>query len=477
MGQEIQSGRFNKHDFELFARHLRDETELLGRWFGEGRLSHQHGVGGFELEAWLVDEYGRPAPVNREFMDLANDALVSPELSLFNIELNSTPQMVAGDALRVMHRELQANWARCGRVAERLGAQLVMIGILPTIAEQMLTLENMSHMQRYRALNEQVLRLRGGRPLSLDIQGAEHLRTEHGDVMLEAATTSFQIHLQVALEKAVRYFNTMVILSAPMVAATTNSPLLFGRHLWRETRIPLFEQAVSVGGFAGAAFGPVRRVTFGTGYARRSLMEFFRENLEHYPLLLPVALEEGAERLAHLRLHNGTIWRWNRPLIGFDADGGPHLRIEHRVVPAGPTVLDSIANAALFFGLAPMLAEQAEPPESLLDFARARENFYAAAKHGLQAQVTWLDGRHGSMCELLREDLLPLARRGLARLGCDPADIDLYLGVIEGRLANGQTGAQWQLDYRTIHGADLEGLVAAYRLRQESGAPVHEWSL
>ena len=477
MGQEIQSGRFNKHDFELFARHLREETDLLERWFREARLSHRHGLGGFELEAWLVDEAGRPAPVNREFMTLANDALVSPELSLFNIELNSTPQRVAGDALRVMHQELQANWARCGRVAARLGTHLVMIGILPTVAEQMLTLENMSHMQRYRALNEQVLRLRGGRPLSLDIQGAEHLHTQHGDVMLEAATTSFQIHLQVALEKAVRYFNATVILSAPMVAATTNSPLLFGRHLWRETRIPLFEQAVAVGGFAGAAFGPVRRVTFGTGYVRGSLMEFFRENLEHYPLLLPVALEEGAERLAHLRLHNGTIWRWNRPLIGFDADGAPHLRIEHRVVPAGPSVEDSIANAALFFGLSHMLAEQAVPPEATLDFARARENFYAAAKHGLQAQVTWIDGRHGSVGALLRQELLPLARTGLRRLGCDRRDIDRYLGVIEGRLANGQTGAQWQLDYRASHGGDLEALVAAYWRHQESGAPVHEWTV
>ena len=477
MGQEISGSHFRKGDFERFSRQLQRESELLQQMFDEQALSSHHGTGGFELEAWLVDGAGCPAPINAQYLDMLGDeALFSPELSQFNVELNSTPLQLEGDALSCMQRELQGNWDYCRSVAQQLDADLVMVGILPTVRDDMLTLQHMSDMERYRALNEQVLRLRQGKPLQLDIQGVHHLRTEHSNVMLEAATTSFQIHLQVAQSRAVRYYNAMQILSAPMVALTANSPLLFGKRLWQETRIPLFEQAVAIGGIAGAAFGPMKRVSFGTGYARESLMEVFAENHEHFPVLLPVDLGDEPERFNHLRLHNGTIWRWNRPLIGFDADGTPHLRIEHRVIPSGPSVLDTIANTAFFFGIAHTLAEQEEPPEQQLDFAAARDNFYKAARFGLAAPVDWLDGSHGRMHDLLL-GLLPLARQGLQRQGCDEVDIDLYLDVIEERLRNGQTGAAWQLAWLEQHGEDMTGLVAAYREHQDSGEPVHQWNI
>jgi len=477
MGQEITERHFRREDFNRFGRRLREETELLAEWLEEGRFSRDHGVGGFELEAWLVDEENRPAPINEQFLERVDNPLVSPELSRFNIELNSTPRPLAGDSLERMEAELAANWADCRRVAAELGADLVMIGTLPTVTDEMLTLENMSAMARYRALNEQVLRLRQGRPIRLDIQGWEHLHAEHHDVMLEAATTSFQIHLQVSQERAARYYNALQVIAAPMVAASGNAPFLFGRRLWRETRIPLFEQAVAVGGVAGAAFGPLKRVTFGSGYVRHSLLELFQENEAHYPVLLPVALEAPPERLPHLRLHNGTIWRWNRPLVDFDRDGTPHLRIEHRVVPAGPSVVDTIANAALFFGLASDLAERPEPVEQRLPFATARENLYSAAKHGLQANITWLDGAHGPVRELLQEELLPAARRGLAGLEVEGRVADHYLKIIEGRVASGRTGAEWQIACRERRGVDFAGLVAAYRACQESGLPVHRWPL
>lgn len=477
MGQEISVSRFKKQDFVRFARRLDEETALLRRWFDEGCLSRRHGVGGFELEAWLVDREGRPAPINEAYLALLGDsALYSPELSQFNVELNSTPLVVEGDALSRMHKELEQNWGYCRSVARQLDADLVMIGILPTVSDRMLTLAHMSRMERYRALNEQVLRLREGRPLELDILGEQHLQALHGDVMLEAATTSFQIHLQVSREKAVRYYNAMQILSAPMVAISANSPLLFGKRLWQETRIPLFEQAVAVGGIAGAAFGPLRRVSFGSGYARQSVMEVFQENADHFPLLLPVELDETNETLSHLRLHNGTIWRWNRPLVGFDEDGTPHLRIEHRVIPSGPTVIDTIANCAFFFGLVHTLAEQSEVPEQQLEFSRARDNFYAAARYGFNANVTWLDGHHGRMADLLHR-LLPLARQGLEALACDAADRENYLSIIEQRMLTGQTGSAWQLGFLDKHGGDLPALVAAYRERQNSGEPVHTWQL
>ena len=476
MGREISAGQFEQADFDRFAERLAAETAALRELFAGDRFSRRHGVGGYELEAWLVDRANRPAPVNEAFMARMPADTVTPELARFNFELNAHPAAVSGDALAGMEAEMAANWARCREVAAELDAAPVMVGILPTVTDAMLGVANMSAMARYQALNEQVLRARQGRPIPLDIQGAEFLHTEHTDVMLEAATTSFQLHLQVAPDKAVRYYNAAMVLSAPMVGASANSPFLFGKRLWRETRVPLFEQAVAAGGFGGAAFGPVKRVTFGNGYVRRSLLEVFEENLAHYPVLLPVDLgDEDPATLPHLRLHNGTLWRWNRPLLGFDDDGTPHLRLEHRVVPAGPSVADSVANAALFFGLAHALGEQAEAPEAVLEFATVRENFYKAAKHGLEARLTWLDGRHWPLARLLRERLLPAAREGLAEQGCSPADIERYVGILEERVRTRQTGAAWQIAYANAHGRDLAALVGAYRRHQDSGAPVHEW--
>jgi len=233
---------------------------------------------------------------------------------------------------------------------------------------------------------------------------------------------------------------------------------------------------VAAGGYGGAAAGPVHRVSFGSGYARESLYECFQENLEHFPVLLPSMSDAPVEQLSHLRLHNGTIWRWNRPLIGFDESGKPHLRIEHRVVPAGPTVIDSIANAALFYGALESMASADAVPETRLGFEQARANFYAAAKHGLNAEVVWLDGKKVPILSLLQQQVLPLDRQGLEKLGIDSDDAELFLGVIEGRIKKQCNGAVWQRGYVARHGADMVQLTQAYYERQQQGRPVHEWS-
>jgi hypothetical protein len=310
----------------------------------------------------------------------------------------------------------------------------------------------------------------------LDIHGHEHLNILHNDVMLESAATSLQLHLKVGVDDAVRYYNAAQIVSAPLVAAASNSPFLFGKDLWDETRIPLFEQSVEVGGFAGASRGPVRRVSFGTGYAKESLFECFVENEAHFPVLLPIDFDGPASEMRHLRLHNGTIWRWNRPLIGYDDDATPHLRIEHRVLPAGPTVLDCIANAAFFYGLVQALAAGAIPPETQLPFATARDNFYAVARDGLDAQIIWLDGRKLSVQTLLLDQLIPLARYGLGLLDIDPGDRDLYLGIVKARVRNACTGSAWQRAWVARYGNDMQALTQAYYERQQSGEPVHDWS-
>lgn len=472
MGQEIKTTRFDQQDFAEFAQRLRLETDLLRLWFTQRRFSEECCIGGFELEACLVDAEGLPAPINARFLEALRNPLVVPELAAFNVELNTEPRKLVGPVLSRMHDDLQSIWDEGNATAARLGAELVMIGILPTLPQSALCLANMSAMKRYTALNEQIFRLRRGNPVQLQIAGSDKLRKEHHDVMLESAATSFQIHLQVSQEKGPRLYNASKVVAAPMVAACANSPYLFGCDLWDETRIPLFEQAVCVGGSDYR-----RRVTFGVGYAQSSLMECFDSNRDRYPLLLPMISDDPREKLSHLRLHNGTIWRWNRPLIGFDADGTPHLRVEHRVIPAGPSVPDSIANLALYFGLAYAFAHRNPPAESRIPFEVARDNFYAAARQGLRAEIVWLDGNPVSVRELLLTELLPLARQGLSRLDLDLTDMNTFLAIIEARVRTGQNGTNWQRAYVAKHGPDMQALCSAYRERQASATPVHEWTV
>lgn len=476
MGQEIDGSRFKKQDFQRFLARLKQETELLGRWFDEKRFANDNTVTGFELEAWLVDDQFQPAPINAEFINAMHTPLVSPELASFNVEFNYTPRQLQGDALSQVQREMNDLWIQGNTTAAALGGQLVMIGILPTVSEQHLNMRHISSMNRYRALNEQVLRLREGRALTFNIQGTDQLRASHMDVMFESATTSFQIHLQVPLDLAVRAYNASIILSAPSVAVSANSPFMCGKDLWAETRIPLFEQSVEVGGYEPASHGPLRRVTFGSGYLHDSLFECFKENLNHYPVLLPELIDDAPEKFSNLRLHNGTLWRWNRPLIGME-NGKPHLRIEHRVVPAGPSVLDNVANAAFYFGLVQNLMQREIQPEMQLPFNQARDNFYNAAKYGYDASVIWLDGKKSNIRVLILDKLLPLAARGLQSAGVKDSDIATYLGIIEQRTKNSCNGTAWQRAFVARHGKDMVALTKAYVERQNSGEPVHLWDL
>jgi len=472
MGQEIADSKFDAKAFREFSQRLKRETELLGRWLEQGVFRDCEPMGGFEVEAWLVDAEARPVTIIEPYLERLNSPLVVPELARFNLEINSSPRRLEDRAFSRMAEELEATWGQCERVAADFDARLAMIGTLPSARWTDFNLENMSPLQRYRALNQQVLRLRRGRPIRLSIRGAQTLQLVHTDVMLEAAATSFQIHLKVPPRQAVRYFNASKMLSAPMVALSANSPYLFGHDLWDETRIPLFEQSVEVG-----VSELDKRVSFGIRYAHKSIHECFEANLTRYPVLLPTLMDEPEERLAHLRLHNGTIWRWTRPLVGFDPDGTPHLRIEHRVVPSGPSIPDAIANAAIFFGAACALACHPEGLELRLPFERARSNFYAAARAGLRGEVVWLDARRVGLSSLIGDILMPLAREGLARLGIAPEEIRYWLDIIAERVASGQNGASWQRAYVERHGADMQQLTHAYLERQASGLPVHAWPL
>jgi gamma-glutamyl:cysteine ligase YbdK (ATP-grasp superfamily) len=463
MGEEIRNIGFDAEDFRRFAERLAVETRMARELFENRRFSNRGLELGFEIEAWIVDHNYSPAAVNEALLQAVDNPQVGPELSRFNVELNPSPLPLEADAFSRAERILCALWTRCNDVAHGLDANMVMIGTLPTIRDADMTLENISKLNRYYALNNEVLRRRRGRPLRVDIKGADHLVSEHRDVMLEAAATSFQIHLKIPADRAHLYYNASIAASAPIIAASGNAPFLFGKSLWHETRIPLFEQAVDIP-------EKTRRVSMGSGYAARSCIELFEENLADYPVLLPIFFEESPAALRHLRLHNGTIWRWNRALVGFDEDGTPHLRIEHRILPAGPSIPDMVANTALYCGLVHDLTRSGEA--TALAFEQALSNFYAAARLGLDAELVWPGASFSEARELLLRHILPCARRGLEDLGVAGGS---YLDTVEERVEGGQTGAVWQRRGLALREGDAFRLMAAYCERQRSGAPVHQW--
>jgi len=475
MGQEISADHFHKRDFDHFERALAEETALLAEWFETSRFSSESPRIGLELEAWLLDPSLRPAPCNDLFLERLNHPMVVPELACFNVEINSAPQSISDRPFSRLEEGVSETWRQGEAVARSMERSLSMIGTLPTLVESDLTLDNMSRMQRYHALNEQVMRMRKGAPLQFRVEGREQLHLDHQDVMMEAATTSLQIHLQVPLSQSVDAFNHAVRASAAMVALCANAPYLFGQALWEDSRIPIFEQAVNVDRLSHRL--GKGRVGFGRGYADQSLFEFFRENREHYPVMLPMAQSQPIERLAHLMLHNGTIWRWNRPLIGFDPQGVPHLRIEHRVASAGPTLLDVVANTAFFTGLVMGMLDQPQRAAEELSFSEAKNNFYRAARYGLDSAILWSGGREVYLKELMLQELIPLARVGMEHLGLPASEWQPWLELIEKRVMRGQNGSRWQQRWVAQHGVSMEGLMAAYLERQQSGVPVHEWSL
>ena len=479
MGREIREEHFGAADFSRFHEALADETARLLEWLRTQPVEDPAPPPrlGFEIEAWLCDAHGRPLPVNDAFLMAMESPLATPELAQFNVELNSSVFRTGPGCFGAILEELRETLRQARRAARHSGAELLMAGSLPTLDPADLGLHHMSHQARYRALNSAILEQRAQRPLEVDIVGHEHLQHRHSDVMLEAAATSFQVHIETRPDVAHRAYNASLVAAAPVLAAAGNTPYIFGHDLWAESRIPLFEQSVEVGGFADSARGPIRRVTFGTGYLHASIGELFTENLEHFPVLLPVALDEPPDQLAHLAFHNGTIWRWNRPIVGCDADGRRSLRLEFRCLPAGPSLIDMLANTAFALGLIEHLVS--ESPDGTLDtpFSEARDNFYNAARHGLDARLRWGHRDPVPAPRLLTRELLPRAAEGLKRLGIEPAERDALLGIVAARVASRQTGARWQRDWVAQHGRDWPGLVRAYRGWQNTGAPVHTWGL
>lgn len=465
MGREIVSADFSEQDYERFRSQLALETRRLGQWMSQQRFPDRPASVGYELECCLVDRDYRPADANVGFIELLDMPEVVSELARCNVEFNGRAKQLAGDGLERMRSEMEAWLGRGRAVADQLGLKLLMTGVLPTLSESYLTLDHITPSRRYTALNQALARLRGSEQVDMYIAGQDEYRGSYDSIMAESATTSLQLHLRLPPQRAAQWYNAALMASGPVLAMATNSPFLFEYDLWCETRIPIFHQSVDVEGY--------HFVSFGSRYVEESVLEVFQENLERYPVLLPIACEEGG--LEHLLLHNGTIWRWNRIIAALGDD--PHLRLEHRSLPSGPSVADMIANCALLYGLIAALGEAAEPPQGRLNFEKVRSNFYNAARYGLDAQLVWFDGKSHPAAQLYRESLLPLAREGLDALKVDAPLAKRCLDTISARAERGLTGAGWQRAWVARHGPDMPALLAAYVERQESGKPVSEWSL
>ncbi|MDX6352648.1 MAG: hypothetical protein QOF84_7438 [Streptomyces sp.] len=494
MGEKVVATGFDLSDRLRYRRKLRQCLVGLERLLSEKRFDRPRNLMGLEIELNLTDSDGLPRMMNEEVLERIASRDFQTELAQFNIEVNIAPHRLSGRVLDRLAEELRMGLGYADRKANEVGAHIVMAGILPTLGAQDLVSANLSRADRYMLLNDRILAARG-EDISLDIVGVERLTTTSGSIAPEAACTSMQMHLQVTPARFAAVWNAAQVAVAPQIAMGANSPFLFGRELWSETRVPLFLQATDTRPEELRTQG-VRPITwFGERWITGAY-DLFEENVRYFPSLLPICEDEdplrvldegGVPQLKELTLHNGTIYRWNRPVYAV-VDGVPHLRVENRVMPAGPTIADVIANAAFYYGLVRALAESPRPVWSRLPFAAAEANFDAACRDGIDAVLRWpRNGRAGSLAEvaavdLVRDELLPLAAAGLDGWGIDPVDRDHYLGIIEGRCARRANGATWQRDafHRELgRGLDRQRALAAMTLRycelMHSGEPVHEW--
>jgi gamma-glutamyl:cysteine ligase YbdK (ATP-grasp superfamily) len=490
MGEDVAARTFSRQDRQRYRAKLRACLDVFSRMLGESRFDFERPLTGLEIEFNLVDANNDPAMCNADVLLAIADDVFQTELGQFNIEINVRPRSLTGRGVEGLEAELRASLNQADERSRAIGAHIVMIGMLPTLTAEHLTGASLSANPRYALMNEQIFAARG-EDLHIVIDGVERLATYADTIAPEAACTSVQFHLQVSPQDYAASWNAAQCLAAVQVALGANSAFLFGKELWRETRVALFEQATDTRPQELKAQGVRPRVWFGERWIT-SVFDQFEENVTYFPALLPVCDDEDpaealgrgdTPRLSELRVHNGTIYRWNRPV--YDTfRGKPHLRIENRVLPAGPTVVDVLANGAFYYGLLRVLAHQDRPVWSQMSFPVAEENFNEAARSGIHAQLYWPGLGTVPVTELVLRRLLPLAREGLTAWGVDSAISDRLLGVIEQRCIRHMNGAEWQA--ATFHRIDeekqpldrresLREMLRRYIEYMHANEPVHTW--
>lgn len=493
MGIDIDRTHFAPADYAAYQRRLADNLEALGLLLARPDFGVGPGSLGAELELYVVGEDGNPAHLNQQILDLAEDPQLTHELNRYNLEYNLSPFAISDQPFRRTEQEILEKLAQAGAVARGLNARIVPIGILPTLRQSDFGAHCVTDRKRYHALVGQLIRRRGG-AFRIDINGADPLQLEMADITLEGANTSFQVHYRVDPARFADTYNALQLVTPLVVAVAANSPTLFGHRLWQETRIPLFKQSIDTRIRDRYGWQEPARVNFGHGWVRRGPLELFTETVRLNPPLLPLCAQVSARdelaagqvpTLAELRLLQGTVWLWNRPI--FDNHDGGHLRIELRALPAGPSAADMVANAAFAIGAAEGLRPRINELLPALPFSTAEYNFYRAAQHGLDASLVWPSAdQHGGVEKPvtgLIEQMLPVAREGLLSIGIDAAECDHYLGVIERRLATRRTGATWQLaTLRTLERNSnreeaLHAMLELFIVNSRENIAVADWPL
>jgi hypothetical protein len=490
MGEKVTSAAYTPEQRRRYGEKMHQDLDVFKQMLDQRRFDFRRPLTGLEIELNLVDRNYQPSMSNAEVLARIADPGFQTEIGQYNIELNVNPRPMPGDAALELEADLRVSLNRAETLANETGAHIVMIGILPTVMPEHFNTEWMSAELRYATLNRAMVDARG-EDILISIEGAsgESLVMYSDSIGPESACTSVQLHLQVAPHEFAAHWNAAQALSGPQLAVGANSPYFCGKQLWHETRIELFSQATDTRSNELKNQGAPPRVFFGRRWID-SAAELFEENLEYFPPLLfqttdedPVAILEAGQTpsLSELRLHNGTVYRWNRPVYDV-ADGLPHLRVENRVLPAGPTILDTMADSAFYYGTLRMLAQGEPAIWTVMDFATAQENFLACARFGAGARVRWPGFGELSALDLVLRHLLPMAHEGLQQLGVSTAVRERYLGVIEARCIAGVNGASWQIEaVRRLEerGADrvtaLQVMLQHYVKAMHTNEPVHTW--
>jgi len=489
MGQQVEAKVFSREDRQRYRQKVRSCLDVFARMLAEARFDADRRSVGLEIELNLTDEKGDPALTNQQVLDRVADPDFVTELGQFNVEINIAPRLLEGLVLSQFEETIRASLNHADERAREAGDHMMIVGILPTVTEKLLNMDVLTANPRYELINQQIFAARG-EDLEINIAGVERLSTFADSIAPEAACTSVQLHQLVDPDDFSRHWNAAQAIAGVQIAIAANSPFFFGKELWRETRIALFEQSTDTRPEELKAQGVRPRVWFGERWVT-SIFDLFEENVRYFPALLPVcAAEDPVEVLARgdtpqldeLKLHNGTIYRWNRPVYDV-VRGRPHVRVENRVLPSGPTVVDILANAAFYYGLVRTLADEDRPIWSQMSFSAAEENFHAGARDGIDARVYWPGVGEVPATELVLRRLLPMAHRGLERWGIDAGDRDRLLGIIERRCVTHRNGATWQAaefhrlyEDRQLDRADaLREMTLRYREHMHSNVPVHDW--
>jgi hypothetical protein len=492
-----------------FRARAEADAEVVKSELRSGAFDNHQSIVGFEYEfyavddgRWTRDREGGSAPaltrVPRRLLELIG---FEKELGLHNAEMTTSPQPLNAHGLEAQESEVRARLEAALNCTRTEGMRLVSDGLwtVPPAGEtarEYLTdsievggvriATNMSDAVRYHAM--------ANGPTAPDrfVLEAPHVRLEAETVMPESLITSIQPHYQVAHAADLpAYFNYALRVAGPLLALGVNSPFfppdLYGdapaeaivADGWDEHRVAVFESVMNS--------GDLRKVRFPRDL---DTVEEAVDRVVEDATMVPMPVSRGDrfdDRFATLRRKHGTFWRWVRPVFDGATRSAANARIEFRLLPAQPTVRDSVAFQAAYAGLLESLTTR-EHPVADQDWEVAKENFYAAMREGLASDQRWITnaGEETTDAAALYEDLFAHAADGLRSAGLADDEVDYYLDPLRERAARGRTPADWKRDAvreRLADGADLTdaitGMQRTYIARQEetllSGTFV-EWS-